>query len=144
MTTQTRVNGATNAGVVTMTILDCPCCGVIFAVTADYEQCRRDDAKLFYCPNQHSMGYGKSAEDREREKAANLERRLKWAEGRETHLRDQLQATERQRRAAKGQVTKIKNRIAAGVCPCCRRTFQDLQRHMAGQHPDYAPGGEHT
>lgn len=29
-------------------------------------------------------------------------------------------------------------RIAAGVCPCCRRSFTDLARHMSSQHPDYA------
>lgn len=25
---------------------------------------------------------------------------------------------------------------------CCNRSFKDLARHMAGQHPDYADGGE--
>lgn len=22
-------------------------------------------------------------------------------------------------------------------CPCCNRTFQNLQRHMTSKHPDY-------
>jgi hypothetical protein len=120
-----------------MTILDCASCGVIYGITAEFEQRRRDDGVSFYCPNGHRQGYGKSAADLEREKAATLERRLKWAEGRETHLKDQLQATEYQRRAAKGQLTKAKKRIAAGLCPCCKRNFQNLANHMAGQHPDY-------
>jgi hypothetical protein len=34
-------------------------------------------------------------------------------------------------------MTRIKKRVAAGVCPCCNRSFKDLARHMAGQHPDY-------
>lgn len=41
------------------------------------------------------------------------------------------------RRAQKGQNTRLKNRIAAGVCPCCNRSFQNVARHMAGQHPDF-------
>lgn len=142
MSTTTRVNGATNAGVVTMTILDCSTCGVIYGITADFEKRRRNDGAKFHCPNGHGQWYSKTEADREREKAAALQRRLDRAEAREVHLRDQLQATEYQRRAAKGQLTKAKKRIAAGVCPCCKRTFQNLANHMAGQHPDYAPGGE--
>ena len=45
---------------------------------------------------------------------------------------------EYQRRAEKAAKTRIKNRVQNGVCPCCKRTFQDLARHMAGQHPDFA------
>ena len=37
----------------------------------------------------------------------------------------------------KGQVTRIKKRVANGVCPCCNRTFKDLAAHMSTQHPDY-------
>lgn len=40
--------------------------------------------------------------------------------------------------AARGQVTRLKNRAAAGVCPCCNRTFHQLVRHMAAKHPDFA------
>lgn len=25
-----------------------------------------------------------------------------------------------------------------GVCPCCNRTFSDLQRHMASKHKGFA------
>lgn len=30
---------------------------------------------------------------------------------------------------------------APRVCPCCNRTFQNVARHIAGQHPDYADLG---
>lgn len=43
----------------------------------------------------------------------------------------------RQLAAQKGVTTRIKNRIANGVCPCCQRTFKNLARHMKGQHPNY-------
>ena len=29
---------------------------------------------------------------------------------------------------------KVERRIKAGVCPECRRTFQNVHRHMASQH----------
>jgi hypothetical protein len=35
-------------------------------------------------------------------------------------------------------VTKIKNRVGHGVCPCCTRSFQNLARHMASEHPTFA------
>lgn len=38
----------------------------------------------------------------------------------------------------RGVVTKTKNRIGKGVCPCCNRTFVELARHIATKHPDYA------
>jgi hypothetical protein len=55
---------------------------------------------------------------------------------------DQMRADRNQAKrslaAQKGVTTRIKRRVANGVCPCCKRTFQDLARHMAGQHPRYA------
>lgn len=40
----------------------------------------------------------------------------------------------------------MKNRVANGVCPCCNRHFENLERHMKGQHPDFQPeaGEERT
>ena len=47
--------------------------------------------------------------------------------------------------AARGQVTKMRNRVGNGVCPCCNRTFVNLQRHMASKHPEMAhPKQEET
>ena len=115
----------------TLTIVECPGCHMDFGITPNFESARRADHKTFWCPAGCAQSYpGKS-------EAEKLRDRLRSAEAQLTHTRDQLQATEYQRRAQKGQNTRLKNRIAAGVCPCCNRSFQDLRRHMAGQHPDY-------
>lgn len=37
----------------------------------------------------------------------------------------------------KGAHQRTKNRVAKGVCPCCNRSFTNLAKHMAGQHPDF-------
>lgn len=39
------------------------------------------------------------------------------------------------------------HRVGAGVCPCCKRTFQQLARHMKCKHPKYrteGPGAVNT
>lgn len=90
------------------------------------------DVQSVYCPIGHiHVPAGKPQVEREREQRAR-------AEARERHLKDQLEASERSNSALKGQITKAKKRAAAGVCPCCKRTFQNVSRHMAGQHPDFA------
>lgn len=39
--------------------------------------------------------------------------------------------------AAVGQVTKLKNRVGHGVCPCCNRSFGNLARHIESEHPTF-------
>lgn len=96
----------------------------------------------FYCPNGHSQSYvGKSHEQRAKEAEAELRKekqRREWAEHNAKNAREDAQQAEYRRRAEKAAKTRIKNRVAKGVCPCCNRTFQDLQRHMTTKHPDYA------
>lgn len=44
---------------------------------------------------------------------------------------------ERSAAAQRGVLTRLKNRVAAGVCPCCHRSFKQLSEHMKMKHPDY-------
>lgn len=121
-----------------LTIVTC-WCGMRHAVPSELENCQRrqhDDGianvQAIYCPLGHThVPAGKSEIERERE-------RLRRLEAQKQHLSDQLQATERSRAALKGQVTKIKKRVGKGVCPCCNRSFTNVERHMATQHPDMA------
>ena len=109
----------------------CPNCGVTFGMPSDYQQQRQKDHGTFYCPNGHSQYY---PADNEVER---LKKRL--ASQRETtqYYRQRMENVEGSLRTTKGQVTKLKKRIANGVCPCCHRHFANLERHMQGQHPDY-------
>ena len=127
----------------TVHIIECAACSIDFGIGADFMKRRREDHETFYCPNGHSNYYGgpTAAEKRAKKAEQELEAARSLAQ-REARRRSQAEAQARtadyQRRAAKGQLTKAKKRIAAGVCPCCNRTFQNLARHMAGQHPDYS------
>lgn len=126
---------------VTMETITCISCGIPFAVPSEYKSHLQSSQESFYCPNGHSQRYAKSTEEilkerlekqkQEHEAAVErLRRNIQWA----NHDRDNAI---RQRTAIKGQMTKLKNRVKNGVCPCCNRTFQNLQQHMATQHPDF-------
>jgi hypothetical protein len=108
----------------------CAGCGMDFSVPDWFLTGRREDGQTFYCPAGHHLSFRKTELDRLRERADRLS-------AQNTHLADQAAAAERALRATKGQVTKLKKRVANGVCPCCNRSFANLARHMSGQHPDF-------
>lgn len=105
---------------------ECCACGVIYGLTTEYQERRRNDHKSFHCPNGHPQSYlGES----EAEKNARL---LKEEQAR--HART-LQRENEERSAKEKSERKLK-RVNAGVCHCCNRTFQQLARHMADKHPE--------
>lgn len=119
---------------------DCPYCGVVYAITSDYEKRRRRDGRNFYCPNGHLIIFGKSAADIERDRADELARRLEAVKISRDAARDQAEAAERSARAYRGHLTRLRNRIASGVCPVpgCHRSFINVKAHIAGQHSAWA------
>jgi len=137
MPTRTRVSARTNVGTVELYVTDCPDCGVIFAVLDDYDGRRRADTRGFYCPNGHVMSYRKSEADRLREQLASMERRLGWAQETANDNGARALLNARQAAAYKGHLTRIRRAIASGLCPCCRRHFDNVERHIKGQHPEF-------
>lgn len=116
---------------ITLTDIRCCVCDLTFAVPDYWHDNRRQDGQGFSCPNGHSLSF-KDSEN------ARLKRDLERARARETHLRDQRDAAERSASAHKGQATKLRKRVANGVCPDCNRSFQNVARHMASKHPEAA------
>lgn len=61
-------------------------------------------------------------------------------------LQKQLDARERELREAKCEIlrkqqlidegTRKLSRVQRGVCPCCKRSFSNLARHMEKKHPE--------
>lgn len=94
----------------------------------------------FYCGYGHPMVFcvGESDLDKMRRERDRLAQRVAERDDQITHQREIAEAAERRAAAARGQVTKIKNRVGKGVCPCCNRTFENLHRHMSTQHPTFA------
>lgn len=129
-------DGLTYAGETDLTVMTCPICGVTYAIPARMQQMAYDRGEgniQWFCCNGHKLGYhGDSEATKERNLRESAQRRAQ-AE------RDLREHTEHKLRAQKGATTKAKKRHAAGVCPCCNRTFQQVACHMASQHPDYDP-----
>lgn len=112
--------------------LQCGNCGVYHAIPKAMHDTCVEEGGFWHCPNGHSRGYREGRRERE---AVRLERdRLKQ----QLAERDDKIATLKKSAAAvRGEYTKIKNRVAAGVCPCCNRSFENLYRHMKTKHPEF-------
>lgn len=128
----------------TLTVVECATCGITYAIPESLDQAAhrhkgdRPNGWKLCCPLGHTWWYvGRTKEEL-------LQEELRWQRsnaGRLAAERDQAKAEARGQKAAK---TRIKNqrdrertRTAAGVCPCCNRTFKQLARHMQSQHPGY-------
>lgn len=110
-------------------ITQCYKCGTDFGLDEQLHKRFYDKGDSFYCPNGHSQAYCKSEVDRLKEEL------IKEKDRGSSWYRRYLEE-EKSKNAYKGQVTKIKNRISNGVCPCCKRHFTNLERHMKSKHPD--------
>ena len=100
---------------VDLTQISCGKCGGTYAINERYRRQREEEGGSWNCPYcKCSWGYVTTTIDK---------------------LRRQL---ERSRSAIKGHLTRTKNRVKNGVCPCCKRSFENLRQHMETKHPEYA------
>lgn len=131
--------------VISMETVLCARCGLLYALPEALIKAARAKGHgeiTWRCPNNScsamNWGYhGKSEADKERERRESAEAAAKWERDRAARLSATLDQTKASLRSQKGATTKAKRRHAAGLCPCCNRTFQQLTRHMATKHPDY-------
>lgn len=117
-------------------VLNCDVCGIHFGLPTHIHQKCREEGRLWWCPGcGHKWHYGKT-ETQKLEAMLEAERRMKES------AREQRNLIERRLNAQRGVTTKLKNRIANGLCPCCNRSFTNLHQHMKKQHPTYAEKDE--
>lgn len=134
MATVQNRNEVKYAEVVVMDTIVCCSCGIPFGVPSDWKLRRRDTGNSFYCPNGHMQSYGETTADQ-------LQKRLTSAEASAREHAERALRTQLRLNATRGVVTKQKQKLARvkdGHCPCCDKTFVDLRRHMAKQHPEFA------
>ncbi len=105
-------------------------CGIKYALESDFRQRKNNFNESWYCPNGHSTVF----RDSELEKT---KKRLKWAEESRDRYREHWQSEEKKVATYKGHHTRLKNRIKNGVCPCCKRSFKNVKRHIKNKHPKY-------
>lgn len=113
-------------------------CGVVFGFESNFVSARKKDHAIWYCPNGHERYWpAKSNEEILQEKLALAEREKRWEEDSKKRAWAAHSAAMKRLASAKGSVTKIKNRVSNGVCPCCKRSFSNLAAHMRHLHPSW-------
>lgn len=132
----TMYEGQTLTTEETLIIHQCCSCQCFFAISSRLDERARATGIEFYCPSGHSQVYRKSENTKLKEDVQRLEREkmnLSNIVEQKNHAITQLGYSVRAQKAAK---TKIMNRVKNGVCPCCNRTFTNLQGHFKSKHPE--------
>lgn len=116
---------------ITMITEICCSCGVAFGIPSDLQDQLLKTKNLFYCPNGHRQSYTKSKAEILQEKldVEKIESEKKLRE-----MTDRMLDETNRRMKVERQLKRVHN----GVCPCCNRSFQNLQRHMKTKHPEIA------
>lgn len=117
---------------VTFDIEECIDCGVLFGVTQSYQKERREDHKGFHCPNGHSQHYPGLTP------AEKLAKQLDAEKARVQFWQQEADRKATALKEAQAEAKRVAARAKNGVCPCCNRSFVQLQRHMTTKHPEYA------
>ena len=121
-------------------VWECPMqgCGIVYGIPQEFADSLSASGGAYYCPNGHRLSWSETDADRERKRADRAEQQARAARDSEEFHRQRAAAERRSAAAFKGQVTKMKNRIANGVCPvagCKRSGFSNVMRHIASWHP---------
>lgn len=125
-------NGEVHYLTIKLVEICCCKCGMTFAMPSDVNQQYIDNGNSFYCPRGHQQHYlGESVKEKLARQLAQTKDALNFQRRKSTQLAHQV-------RAQKAAKTKLKNRIKHGVCPCCKRTFQNIAKHIATKHPGYS------
>lgn len=121
------------------TVWTCKTCGVVATCPTELHEQQRKSGGYHSCPNGHQWGWSKEASEDEkvRRERDRLKQQLAQKDDEIRSQREQREAAERQAAARKGQITKLRNRVSAGVCPCCNRTVSQMAQHMASKHPGF-------
>lgn len=126
-------NGDTITYTGKLILTSCGVCSIRFAMPEDLERRARQRGEKFsgfYCPQGHSLVYRDGENDR-------LKKKVQALEAKDVATQDQLRAATQEAEALRIQILRDRQRFANGVCPCCNRSFTNVRRHMASQHPDY-------
>lgn len=125
-----------------LVIEHCCACSIVFAMPAEFQA--RAKAKpgangmRFYCPAGHPQYYtGESEADRLRRENNRLKQNQAYLEDQRRLAAEDAEHQRRRANGYKGHAARVSKRAKAGICPCCNRSFENLRRHMEGQHPEF-------
>lgn len=118
--------------IIDFTMHECGGCGIPFFVPTKWLNAKIENHGSFHCPNGCDRVFtGKS-------KAEKLEQELRNLQLRKEQSEQELQNRWLDTLSEKKKLERKLKRVHKGVCPCCNRTFENLQRHMKIKHPEKA------
>jgi hypothetical protein len=121
----------------TLETLCCGSCSVVFAIPKNMHRRLKQDGEFFWCPNGDKIRYLDPENDKLQRQIRQIRETNSSLSATLTHERDQRKAAERQASARKGVITRMRGRLAKGVCAECEQEFPDLGAHMHDAHPDF-------
>lgn len=128
------IRGTTMTEAIDFVLETCCSCGVPFFMPSYFKKQKLSNpGESFYCPAGHGQHYtGRSEAEKLKERLSELEKqKAKNEEDLQNKWLDAL--------SEKNKLEKQLKRVHKGVCPCCNRTFVNLQRHMKTKHPEVTP-----
>ena len=109
-----------------LAVINCGRCGGSYAINERYRREREENSGHWHCPYcECSWGYFEGELQRTRKELENTQAQLRSSKC-ETLAERNLRET------AERKLRRVKN----GVCPCCKRHFTNLERHMKTKHPE--------
>lgn len=126
-------------GTVDFIMEECCRCGILFYMTAALKKrLYANKGESFYCPVGHGQHYiGKTEEQKLRDQLQATKKETKWLNDRLRSEMETREHTERRLASVRGHLTRAKNRLVEGNCPCCDAHFADLETHIKAAHPDF-------
>jgi hypothetical protein len=111
-------------------LVECCRCATPFLMTKRMNRNFRENKDTFYCPIGHPQGYyGKNEKDK-------LEDELKKLRIEKDEQEQELQNKWLDEMNRANKLDRKLKRVHNGVCPCCKRSFENLRRHMETKHPE--------
>lgn len=122
--------------------ITCYECSISFGMPQAFYKSRKRDHETWFCPAGHKQYFCDKTDDQKKiqELKNDLQAEInerKFFEKDSKITRNRNKELKKEKAGLKGQITKTKNRIKNGVCPCCNRTFKNLHDHMKLKHPNY-------
>ena len=117
----------------------CNGCGMSFAAPNFLLRQFDEEGAFMRCPNVNCPWPSFSRQTTENQR---LQKQIEEANRSQRYWKNEHELEKRSHSATKGKLTKTKNRLANGVCPCCNRSFTNLKRHMESKHPEYSENRE--
>lgn len=108
----------------------CCTCGIPFFIPTYHKKRLLNSQEWFYCPNGHQQHYTGKTE------AQKLKEQLEATQQQAAKERQELEDKWLEEAGKRAKLERQMKRVHKGVCPCCNRSFVNLQRHMKAKHPE--------